>query len=105
MFLSRRYLDLPVEGTTLEKWIKKSGKRGTLEDLNGRVMTWTPPPDQIGVIREKLFLAGHLFYHRFFQTWEPDNPWKRDFSQPFKPKDVPEIFRANYWRAIDPPAP
>lgn len=103
MFLSRPYLDLQVERTTLEKWIQKKDARGTLRRLTDHITIWTPPPDQIGVIREKLFLSGHLFYHRFFQTWDPDNKWARDFSRPFRPKDVPEIFRSTYRRAIDPP--
>jgi hypothetical protein len=103
MFLSRPYLDLPVEGITLEKWIQKDDTRGSLKNLNDRITVWTPPPDRIGAIRERLFLAGVLFYYRFFQTWEIDNPWARDFKKPFKPKDVPEIFRADYRRVIDPP--
>jgi hypothetical protein len=101
-FLSCQLLDLPVHGTTLEQWIRKNTSRGTLERLTDNVMTWTVPVENIPAIREQLFVAGVLFYFKFFQTWEPDNPWKRDFSGRFKPLDpIPEIFRANYRQLTD----
>jgi hypothetical protein len=101
-FLSRELLDLPVHGTTLERWIRKDSGRGTLRPLTDQVTTWTVPAENIPAIREQLFVAGVLFYFRFFQTWAPDNPWKRDFSKRFKPLDpIPEIFRADYRQLTD----
>lgn len=92
--LTRRYLDKPVQGTTLEQWIRKDPRRGTLEKLNEAITVWRPPPENVGAIREALFRAGVLFYHRFFQPW---SPWYRDFEKPFVPKEpIPEVFRAGY---------
>jgi len=103
-FVSRELLELPVHGTTLEQWIRKNTSRGTLKPLTVKVTTWITPVENIPAIREQLFLAGVLFYFRFFQTWEPNNPWNRDFSKRFKPLDpIPEIFRANYRQLTDSP--
>ncbi|HRK32741.1 MAG TPA: hypothetical protein PLD59_16895 [Tepidisphaeraceae bacterium] len=105
-FLSRPYLDLPVYGTTLERWIRKDVSRGTLEPLKGNeaISVWRPVPANIPAIREQLFPTGALFFFRYFQDWEPDNPWKRDFSKPYRmPKEpIPEIFRADFYKGRDP---
>lgn len=103
-FLSRPYLEQPVERTTLERWIKQDDERGSLEPFTEKIWQWTPPPARIPVIRERLFRAGLLYYYRFFRYWEKDNPWVRDFSKPFVcPDEVPDIFRSTYRRVIDPP--
>jgi hypothetical protein len=92
--LTRRYLEKPVHGTTLRRWIKGDAGRGTLEKLNGAVTVWRPPEENIGAIREALFRAGVLSYHGFF---DPRSPWYRDFDKPFMlRKAVPQVFRAGY---------
>lgn len=54
-------------------------------------------------IREELFPSGVLFYYKFFQHWEPDNVWKRDFSKPYRPPGpTPDIFRAEFFAGRDP---
>jgi hypothetical protein len=101
--LSRPYLELPVEGTTLERWIKKDDARGTLEPLvgNEKITLWTPAAENIPRIRESLFRAGILYYWRHFY---PGDPQERDFSRRFVPAEpIPEIFRADYRHATDPP--
>jgi hypothetical protein len=92
--LTRRYLDKPVHGTTLRKWIKEDAGRGTLENLNEAVTVWRPPEQNIGIIREALFRAGVLSYHGFFDS---RSRWYREFDKPFVlRKPVPRVFRADY---------
>ncbi len=104
-FLTEPYLRLEIEGQKLGVWIESKPKeRGTLEKINHKVTLWTPIWDNIPRLREELFRAGHIFYHRFFQTWEENNAWKRDFSKPWKcPNEIPRIFQRDYHHAIDPP--
>jgi hypothetical protein len=99
-FLSRPYLDLPVGGTTLERWVRADEPaRGTLEPLNESVTTWRPPVGNIPLLREALFRAGAIFYKGFFDK----GPLHRDFSRPFVPPDaIPEIFRASFYEGRDP---
>jgi hypothetical protein len=101
-FLRRGLLELPVAGRSLGQWIQKDDSRGTLEPLTRTVWQWRVSPDKIPAVREALFREGVLFYYRFVQDWEPDNPWKRDFSKPFVPREpIPEIFRATYRHLTD----
>ncbi len=103
-FLTKPYLDLRVHDKTLEQWIKADTSRGTLEKINDKVTLWSPPDENISAIREELFRAGIVFYYKFFQLWDDDNPWKRDFSNPWKcPDEIPRIFQQDYRHAIDPP--
>ena len=99
-FFSRRYLDMPVEGKTLEKWILADSSRGTLEPLTSKITTWKPVIANIPVIREQLFRAGVMFYFRHFNKFDP---MYRDFSKPWKPpKQIPEMFRAEFYKGQDP---
>ena len=41
-FLSQRYLDLPVHGTSLRGWIKADATRGSLEPLTDKITIWRP---------------------------------------------------------------
>ncbi|MFN7022560.1 MAG: hypothetical protein ACK4WH_14710, partial [Phycisphaerales bacterium] len=66
-FLDRSRLDLPIEGTTLEKWIRaRPDERGTVEPFNRRVWMWRPVIERIPFIREPLFRAGILHWYGFF---------------------------------------
>jgi hypothetical protein len=99
-FLTRPYLDLIVEGKTLEQWILSESGRGVLERLNDTVTTWRPVIANIPAIREALFSAGIVYYWRFFDSREP---MFRDFSKPWKPpKEIPKMFRADFCKGLDP---
>jgi len=103
-FLSDFYLNLDVFGQTLEQWINADESRGELSPLNSKAKMWIPPPEHIGTIREELFRSGVLYYYAFFKYFVGDNPWKRDFSKPWKcPDEIPRIFHRDYRHAIDPP--
>jgi len=99
-FFSRRYLDMAMEGKTLEKWILADSSRGTLEPLTNKITTWKPVIANIPAIREQLFRAGVMFYFRHFNKFDP---MYRDFSKPWKPpKQIPEMFRAEFYKGQDP---
>jgi hypothetical protein len=101
-FLSRRYLDLPVHGTTLRGWIEADASRGTLEPLNRGITTWRPVSENIPAIREALFRAGIMFYWRFYVDPSDTHlhiPGPRSFA-PDEP--IPEIFRADFYAGRDP---
>lgn len=99
-FLGRSYLDLPIEGTTLEKWILADPDRGTLEPFNGRVWVWKPVIEQIPYIREPLFRAGLLHWWQMFSV---NDYTQLQVKEPFTPPDeTPEMFRPEYYRGRDP---
>jgi hypothetical protein len=99
-FVGRPYLDLPVEGTTLEGWIRADAGRGTLDSLNEKVSVWRPSADSIPAIREALFRAGALYYWRFFT-----NPTDADHVQGPRRlaeiEPVPRLFKADSYRGRD----
>lgn len=101
-FLTRRYLDLPVHGTTLERWIMADASRGSLEPLTDKVTTWRPVIENIPVIREDLFRAGIMFYWRFYVP--PTDTYRHlPGPRPYGPDErVPEIFRAEFYAGRDP---
>lgn len=109
-FLDRSRLDLPIEGTTLEKWIKaKPDQRGTVEPFNGRVWMWKPVIERIPYIREPLFRAGILHWYGFFSI---DDYNQRQVPAPppgewFKiPKETPDMFLPErYTRPLPPRVP
>lgn len=104
-FLDRSRLDLPIEGTTLEKWIfAKPDERGTVEPFNGRVWMWKPVIERIPFIREPLFRAGILHWYGFFMI---DDYTQRHVPAPppdewFKiPDQTPDMFLPDrYFRPI-----
>jgi hypothetical protein len=94
-FLSRPYLNLPVNGRTLESTIRSDPRYGTLEPLNEHAMTWRPVIEHIPALREELFRAGIIFYRGFFV---PSDPFYRsDYSEPWAcPEPIPEFLRADF---------
>ena len=99
-FLGRSYLDLPIEGTTLERWILADPARGTLEPFNGRVWVWRPVIEQIPFIREPLFRAGLLHWWGMFSV---DDYTQLQVKEPFvPPAQTPEMFRPEYFVGRDP---
>jgi hypothetical protein len=101
-FLSRRYLELPVHGTTLRRWIEADPSRGTLEPLTDTITTWRPVIENIPLIRESLFRAGVMFYWRFY-VQPSDTFLHMPGPRPFGPDEsIPEIFRASFYSGLDP---
>lgn len=96
-YLSNARLDAPFGKTavTLREWIEdEPANRGDLRPFTDFLTEWTPPQERIPEIREALFRAGRLFYHRFFKELDydrviskdgriamaSDTPWKDDPS-------------------------
>ena len=100
-FLGRSYLDLPIEGTTLERWILADPlRRGTIEPLNGRVWVWKPVAKWIPFIREPLFRAGLLHWWGMFSI---DDFTQLQVKEPFvPPAETPEMFRPEFYAGRDP---
>ena len=100
-FLGRSYLDLPIEGGTLEQWIIADPlRRGTLEPLNGRVWVWRPVVKWIPHIREPLFRAGLLHWWGMFSI---DDFTQFQVLKPFVPPDeTPAMFRPDFYEDHDP---
>jgi len=100
-FLGRTYLNLPIDGGTLEKWILADPlRRGSLEPLNGRVWIWRPALKWLPFIREPLFRAGILHWWRMFCV---DDVSRLQVTKPFTPPaETPEMFRPEYYHGRDP---
>lgn len=103
MYLGQVYLDAPMgyRGISLRDWILSYRSRGDLRTFTKSLMEWTPPSESIFKLREELYRAGRLYYHKHFLgrdaatrgadevRWEPHG-------------DLPEIFKAENFRDCDP---
>ncbi len=99
-FLGQEYLDIEIEGKTLERWIEDHPQGGVLTPFNDDVMMWAPPVAAIPRLREELFRAGHLLYWEFF---DPGSPHFRDWNKPFVLHEpIPDCFREAIYAGTDP---
>jgi len=100
-FLGRPYLDLQIDGGTLEEWILADPlRRGTLEPLNGRMWVWRPAIRWLAFIREPLFRAGLLHWWQMFCV---DDYTQLQVMERFSPPhETPEMFRPEYYDGRDP---
>ncbi len=74
-YLSDAHLDAPFgkSGMSLREWIDADpAERGVLCRYTDTLTEWTPPPGNIPEIRERLFRAGRVFYHRLFKELDYD---------------------------------
>ncbi len=74
-YLSPEHLDAPFGKTamTLREWIESDrAGHGELKPFTEILTEWTPPADRLFELRETLFRAGRLYYHRFFKELDYD---------------------------------
>jgi hypothetical protein len=105
---------------TLREWIEDDPEaRGRLRPFTDLLLEWTPPEENIPVIREALFRAGRVFYWRFFnpsnrrrdappilvtglwdQSWQEPEPYLRpNIEEPWEATDpIPDLFREDSYR-------
>jgi hypothetical protein len=121
-YLSEAHLSAPFGETamTLREWIEDDpAERGKLQTFTDILTEWAPPPKNVAKIREDLFRAGRLYYHRFFKELDyehqlsskgeialrSDLPGRRDpsFIPPVYPPEPyyrADVFEA--WEATGP---
>lgn len=123
-YLSEAHLNAPFGRTamTLREWIEdEPAERGELKHFTDILTEWTPPAENIPILREQLFRAGRIFYWRFFEETiprpkqpgegfvnytDPKNrlpgPYYRpDIHAPWEATDpIPELFCAEFYKDI-----